>query len=176
MEAPIPTHHSQIDEGLAGALIGGLWGPAPEPLAASSELLEFYVSQITILRGDEPAVRTNQHVIELVKFVRDKCSESFNAVEAELKVKQPEWLGPSSRAPAAAVNLALRLAFMIKPKPISDKKQAIITAVRKLFPESTAPDCGERFEYHFDQQSLQKVGFNIIRTSYLSEHLSLDQE
>ena len=73
----------------------------------------------------------------------------------------------------AAINLAIRLAFMANPKHLPDRNQAIGTAVKGLFPRSTASDSGERID-HFNERSLQKVGFKVVRTSYLS-HLSLDQ-
>jgi hypothetical protein len=177
LDAPIPPHHGQIEEGLARALIGGLWGlsPGAGPAVAFSGLLEFYISQITILRGDEPAVRSNQEVVDLVNFVRDRCSKSLNAGEAELELNRPLWLGPSPRAPKAAINLAIRLGFMVNPKHLPDRNQAIKTALEGLFPRGTASDSGERIDHHFNERSLQKVGFKVVRTSYLSEHLSLDQ-
>lgn len=175
LEASIPGHHSQIDAGLARALIGGIWGWPPGPPVAASKLLEFYVSQIIPLRGDEPAVRTNQHVVELVNFVRKRSGKPLNEVEAELKAKGPPWLGPSPRAPMAAINLAIRLVFMVKARRIPDKDQAIGSSVKSLFPPSTAPDSGQSLDHHLNEGSLRKVGFKIIETSYLSEHLSLDQ-
>jgi hypothetical protein len=176
LDTPIPAHHGQIEEGLARALIGGLWGFSPAgPAVAFSDLLEFYISQIAILRGDEPAIRSNQHVVDLVNFVRDRRSESLNAGEAELELNRPPWLGPSSKAPKAAINLAIRLAFMVNPKHLPDRNQAIETAVKGLFQRGIASDSGERIDHHFNERSLRKVGFKVVRTSYLSEHLSLDQ-
>jgi hypothetical protein len=175
LEAAIPVHHGQMDEGLARALIGGIWGFPPGPPVDTSELLEFYVSQIIPLRGDEPAVRTNQHVVNLVNFVRDRLCKPLNEVEAELKAQRPAWLGPSSKAPMAAINLAIRLAFMVKARRLPDKDQAIETTLKGLFPQSTASDSGQCLDHHFNELSLRKVGFKIVRTSYLSEHLSLDQ-
>jgi hypothetical protein len=107
--------------------------------------------------------------------VRDRCLAPLNTLEAELKANQPLWLGPSSKAPIAAINLTVQLAFMVKPKLKPDEDQAIATAVKDLFPPSTASDRGGRIDHHFSKQALQKAGFKIVRTSYLSEHLLLDE-
>jgi hypothetical protein len=57
--------------------------------------------------------------------------------------------GDSRPASKAAINLAIRLAFMANQKHLPDRNQAIETAVKGLFPRSTASDSGERIDHHF---------------------------
>jgi hypothetical protein len=106
--------------------------------------------------------------------VRDRCLAPLNTLEAELKANQPLWLGPSSKAPIAAVNLAVQLVFMVNPKLKFDEDQECYCC-EEPFPQSTASDRGGRIDHHFGEQALQKAGFKMVRTSYLSEHLLLDE-
>ena len=170
IEASSGARRCQTNEGQAKMLIGGIWGFAPKPPLATSKLLEFCQSQITLLRPNELVIRSDQDVVDIVNFVRDRRSESQDATEAELKLNPPAWLGPSTKAP---LDLAVRLAFLVKPEQIADK-EAIGPAVQALFPQSPALKSGERIHHHFNESSLRKVGFNVLRTSYLSEHLLLD--
>jgi hypothetical protein len=164
------------DEGLARALIGAIWGPAPKSSVTISEMLDFYYSQICILRGEELAVKTHRDVVDIVTYVLDKKDASIKTIEDELRTSPPLWLGPSDEAPTAAVSLALQLAFMIKPKALIGKNEAIKQLVPALFPENTAIEAKGSLDFHFNVLSLNQIGFKILKTSSLSDHLSLDQQ
>jgi len=49
--------------------------------------------------------------VDLVNFVRERYLAPLNTLEAELKAKRLLWLGPSSKLPIAAINVAIQLAF-----------------------------------------------------------------
>jgi hypothetical protein len=98
LEASIPVHHSQIDAGWQELSFVAYGDGPPGPPVATSKLLEFYISQIIPLRGDEPAVRANQHVVDLVNFVRERSGKPLNEMEAELKAPGTSmaWIVPKS--------------------------------------------------------------------------------
>jgi hypothetical protein len=164
------------DEGLARALIGAIWGLAPTSWVTVSELADFYYSQVCILRGEEFILRTHRDVVDIVTFVLKNQDSSIKTLEDELRITPPLWLGASDEAPTAAVGLALRLAFMVKPTAISNKDAAIKQSVPALFPYDTATETHGKLDYHFNKLSLKSAGFKILTTSSLSDHLSFDQE
>jgi hypothetical protein len=172
----ISSREQLEDEGLAKALIGAIWGLAPKSLVTISEMLDFYYSQICVLRGEEFAVKTHRDVVDIVTYVLEKKDASIKTIEDELRTSPPLWLGPSDEAPKAAVGLALQLAFMIKPKALIDKNEAIKQLVPALFPEKTTIEAHGSLDFHFNALSLNQVGFKILKTSSLSDHLSLDQQ
>ena len=164
------------DEGLAKAVIGAIWGPAPRSRFIISKIHNFYYSNICILREEELIVKTHQDVVDIVRFVLDRKYASINGVEDDLRTSPPPWLGSSDEAPTAAVRLALQLAFMVEPKLISDKNRAIEQSVPALFPDCTATKGYGRLDFHFNKLSLCQVGFKFLLTSSLADHLLLDQE
>ena len=172
----ISSREQLDDEGLARALIGAIWGPVPKSWVTISEMLDFYYSQICILRGEELAVKTHRDIVDVVNYVLDKKYASIKAIEDDLRTSPPLWLGPSDKAPTAAVGLALQLAFMIKPKALVGKNEAIEQLVPALFPRKTEIKAHGSLDFHFNALSLNQVGFTILKTSSLSDHLSLDQQ
>jgi hypothetical protein len=169
-EASTIARGDQTSEGQEEKLIGQIWGIAILPPVANSKLLEFYKSLLTLIRPDELVVRSVQDVVNVVNFVRDNPTKSLNALEAELENVPPEWLGPSTKA---SLELAIKLAFLVRPEQIS-ATEAIGSAVQALFPRRPASKSKERIDHHFNALYLRKVGFKVMRTSYLSEHLLLD--
>src|SRR2546423_13827744 len=67
----ISSREQLDDEGLARALIGAIWGPVPKSWVTISEMLDFYYSQICILRGEELAVKTHRDIVDVVNYVLD---------------------------------------------------------------------------------------------------------
>jgi hypothetical protein len=153
-----------------------IWGLAPKSWATISEMLDFYHSQVFVLRGEELAVETHQDVVDIVTYVLERKDASVKAIEDELRTSPPLWLGPSDDAPTTAVGFAFQLAFMIKPKAISDKSEPIEQSVPAVFPENTASEAHGSLDFHFNSLSLSQVGFKILKTSSLSDHLSLDHQ
>lgn len=176
LDSSISGREQLDDEGLAKALIGAIWGLAPKSLVTISEMLDFYYSQICIVRGEELVVKTHQDVVNIVTYVLEKKDASIKTIEEELRTSPPLWLGPSDEAPTAAVGLALQLAFMIKPKALIGKNGAVEQSVPALFPKNTAVEAKGSLDFHFNALSLNQVGFKILKTSSLSDHLSLDQQ
>ena len=164
------------DEGLAKAVIGVIWGPTPRSQVTISEINNFYYSNVCILREEELIVETHQDVVDIVRFVLDRKYASINAVEDDLRTSPPPWLGSSDEAPAAAVRLAVQLAFMVEAKSISDKNEALEQSVPALFPDCTATKGHGRLDFHFSKLTLRQAGFKFLLTSSLVDHLLLDQE